>query len=95
MRRWRGRRPGSCGKLIDMSDPARKLLHEALALSENERLELASDLIASVDGPADAGWDAAWLAELDERVEIAREAGHTGADWVDVRARILGRLGRT
>ena len=78
-----------------MSDPARKLLHDALALSEDERLELASDLIASVDGPADTGWDAAWLAELDKRVETAREAGQTGSDWVDVRARILQRLGRT
>ena len=50
-----------------MSDAARKLLQEVLALPEDERLELASDIIASVEGPRDADWDDAWLAELDRR----------------------------
>jgi hypothetical protein len=30
-------------------------------LPEDERLELASEIIASVDVPRDADWDAAWL----------------------------------
>ena len=78
-----------------MSDPARKLLHQALALPEDERLALAAEIIASVDGPEDAGWEAAWLGELDKRVEAARTRGESGSDWTDVRARILKRLGRT
>lgn len=77
-----------------MSDAARKLLDEALALSEDERLELASEIIASVDGPRDADWEQAWLAELDRRTEAAKTRGETGSDWSDARARILGRLGR-
>lgn len=72
-----------------MSSSARKLLHQALALPEDERLALASEIIASVDGPEDAGWDAAWLGELDKRVEAARSRGQSGAEWTDARARIL------
>jgi hypothetical protein len=37
-----------------------KILTEALALSAEERVELASELLASVDGPADADWEQAW-----------------------------------
>jgi putative addiction module component (TIGR02574 family) len=77
-----------------MSDAARKISKDVLALPENERRELASEIIASVDGPGDADWDAVWLAELDRRSEAAKGRGETGADWTDVRARILKRLGR-
>jgi hypothetical protein len=37
-----------------MTDAAKKLLEAASALPEDERLELASELIASVDGPPTA-----------------------------------------
>ncbi len=77
-----------------MSDAARKILQDVLALPENERLELASEIIASVDGPRDADWEAAWLAELDRRTEAATHRGESGSDWTDARARILRRLGR-
>lgn len=78
-----------------MSDATRKLLQEVLNLPENERLELASEIIATVDGPPDAGWEAAWLSELDRRVDAAKSRGESGTDWTDARSRILKRLGRT
>lgn len=80
---------------MPMSDAARKLLEGVLALPEDERLQLASDIIASVDGPVDADWNASWLAELDRRIDVAKERGESGSDWTDARARILKRLGRT
>jgi putative addiction module component (TIGR02574 family) len=76
-----------------MTDAARKLLEDVLALPEDERLELASEIIASVDGPRDADWDASWLAELDRRTAVARQRGESGSDWTEARARILKRLG--
>jgi putative addiction module component (TIGR02574 family) len=76
-----------------MTGSARKLLDEVLALPEGERLELASEIIASVDGPHDGDWEHVWLAELDRRVEAARARGETAADWSEVRFRILKRLG--
>jgi putative addiction module component (TIGR02574 family) len=76
-----------------MSDAARKLLQDVLALPEEERLELASAILASVGGPRDAGWEAAWLEELDRRSDAVKPGGESGADWTDVRSRILKRLG--
>jgi putative addiction module component (TIGR02574 family) len=78
-----------------MTGPARKLLQDVLALPEDERLELASEIIASVDGPGDGDWEAAWLAELDRRAAAAKARGESASDWTDVRARILKRLSRT
>ena len=77
-----------------MTAAARKLLHDVLSLPEDERLELASQIIASVDGGEDADWETAWLSELDRRAEVARARGETGAEWSEVRARVLQRLGR-
>jgi putative addiction module component (TIGR02574 family) len=77
-----------------MTGSAHKLLQDLLALPEGERLELASEIIASVDGPSDADWESAWLGELDRRADAARARGGTASDWTDVRARILKRLGR-
>jgi putative addiction module component (TIGR02574 family) len=76
-----------------MTGRARKLLQDVLALPEDERLELASEILASVDGPPDADWEAAWLAELDRRAEAAQGGG--SSDWAEARARILKRLGRS
>ena len=56
-----------------MTDAAKKPLEAANALPEDERLALASELIASVDGLPDGNWEPAWLAELDRRVEAALE----------------------
>ncbi len=77
----------------DMTEAARKLLEDALTLSTDERLELASDLIASVDGPEDVDWEGAWLRELDRRVDSAAK-GQTPSDWSEPRSRILKRLTR-
>lgn len=73
-----------------MSSTARDLANRALDLPVEERLALASELIDSVEGPADPEWERAWLAELERR----RTVGEGDAKpWTDVRARILRRLG--
>jgi putative addiction module component (TIGR02574 family) len=69
-----------------------KLLDQALALSENERLDLAAELIASVDGPPDGGWDQAWQAELERRERAAAERSEPAPEWALVRGRILAKL---
>ena len=77
-----------------MTHAGKKLLEAAQALPEDERLELASELIASVDGPPDADWDSAWLSELDRRLAAARDRGESAPEWSEVRARVLRQLGR-
>jgi len=77
-----------------MTGAAKKFLGAASALPEDERLALASQLIASVDEPPDGDPESAWLAELDRLVEAARDRGEPAHDWREVRARVLSRLGR-
>jgi len=75
-----------------MTDAARKLLDDVLALPEKDRARIATEVLASLDGPPDADWEATWLAELDRRVEEAQRAGETGEDWRDLRADLLAEL---
>ncbi|MBZ0236389.1 MAG: hypothetical protein K8M05_28940 [Deltaproteobacteria bacterium] len=49
-------------------------------------------MIASVDGPADAGWDEAWQAELLRREQAAAARAEPAPEWSTVRARILAKL---
>ena len=77
-----------------MTQAGRKLLEDVLTLPVDERLELASAIIASVDGHADGDWDAAWTTEVDRRAEAARHRGDPGTEWPLVRERVLRNLGR-
>jgi putative addiction module component (TIGR02574 family) len=69
------------------------LKQAALALPQSERASLASDLVASLDGPEDADVAAAWDIEICRRInEIA--AGTAQFLEVDeVLARARARLG--
>jgi putative addiction module component (TIGR02574 family) len=52
------------------------LRSEALALSEAERAKLASDLVASLDGPEDSNLSEAWDVETCRRInEIENNPG--------------------
>lgn len=75
-----------------MSRSADALFSEALDLSVAERLKLASELIASVDGPPDSDWDRAWLAELDRRMDDVARRKEPLPEWAEVRASVLHRL---
>lgn len=77
-----------------MTRSAKRLLKDVLGLSEEDRVQIATEVLASLDGPPDGGWDDAWASELVRRQDAALERGEAGADWADVRARILARLGQ-
>lgn len=66
-----GERAGA--RLPNVTRSAKSLYADARDLGTFERLQPASELIASVDREPDLGWDAAWLAELDRRLG---EAAH-------------------
>lgn len=64
-----------------------------MALSESERAELAVELIASLDGPAEANVDPLWLAEAVRRAEDV-DAGRTElVGWEQARSAIRAKLG--
>jgi putative addiction module component (TIGR02574 family) len=78
-----------------MTKAAEAVLADALRLAPEARAELAAELLASLDGPADPDTEAAWAAEIERRVD-AIEAGTVALEsWDDVKRRIekniLGR----
>lgn len=78
-----------------MTKAGAALLADALRLSPEVRAELAAELLASLDGPADPDAETAWAAEIERRVD-AIEAGSVALEpWDEVKRRIgkdiLGR----
>ena len=77
-----------------MSKAAQSVVADALRLDPETRAELAAELLASLDGPADPDAEAAWDAEIDRRI-AAIEAGTIGLEpWTEVKRRIEKILGR-
>jgi len=76
-----------------MSNAARKLIDEAMGLTDDERLQVAVELLASVDGPPDGNWQTAWLEELERRRAASERRGERATAWHEVRDRLLRRLG--
>jgi hypothetical protein len=62
-----------------MSKTGQKVLNEAL------QLELAAELLASLDGEPDADVEAAWAAEIERRAARARSGEDAGRPWAEVR----------
>ena len=78
-----------------MTKPLTAVLADALRLDDDARAELAAELLASLDGPADPDADQAWDVEIERRIS-AIEAGQIPLEpWTKVRRRIerdvLGR----
>jgi putative addiction module component (TIGR02574 family) len=78
-----------------MPKTATDVLADALRLDPDVRAEVAAELLASLDGPADPDAELAWDAEILRRIE-AIEAGTIRLEpWDEVKRRIerdvLGR----
>ena len=71
-----------------MTESTKDLLERALALTPEERAELAVELIASVDGAKDGDVEAAWAAEIERRVAAARTGTSVARSWDEVESRI-------
>ncbi len=68
------------------------MLADALRLDSAARAELATERLASLDGPADPDAESAWDAEVDRRIE-AIEAGTIRLEpWQQVKRRIEKNL---
>jgi putative addiction module component (TIGR02574 family) len=85
------RRPAQAIVLV-MAARISHVLDEALALSTPDRAELAAELLSSLDGPADADAEAAWLEEIKRRATRAVSGESTGIAREEVRARVGCRL---
>ncbi len=70
------------------------LLNEALELPAVDRAELAADLLASLDGPADADAQTAWSDELRRRVDRVLAGEARGTPWPELREKLRARWGK-
>jgi putative addiction module component (TIGR02574 family) len=68
------------------------VLAEALQLPPEERADVAKRLIASLDGPEDEDVEAAWLAEVERRLQDVDRGTASAEPWDVVRERLATRL---
>jgi len=66
---------------------AQRLLKKALALPEQERAELAGNLLDSLDATVDEDADAAWQKEIARRLEEVKSGRVKTVPWSRVRAK--------
>lgn len=82
-------------KIADMTKAAEVVLADALRLDLEARAEVAAELLASLDGPADLDAAAAWAVEIERRVAAIEDGSVKLEPWGDVKRRvereILGR----
>jgi putative addiction module component (TIGR02574 family) len=74
--------------MLEMSERARKLLHDAMDLPVSERAGLAADLLASLDGEPEADVEAAWASEIERRAREALANPDDDVAWETVRAEL-------
>ena len=75
-----------------MATSATDILRQALELKEEERAELASLLIESLDEPAEEGVEAAWAIEIERRMADLDSGTAKTLPWDEVREKLHGRL---
>ena len=76
-----------------MGAEARRILETALALSDEERAEVAVYLLASLDGAPDADAERAWAAEITRRAESVLRGEARLVDWEDADAEAARLVG--
>lgn len=75
-----------------MTAQSQRLLSEVLILPERDRAELASLIIASLDGPPDADSQRLWAEEITRRIQEFEKDPSRAEDWQTVKARIQQKL---
>ncbi len=75
-----------------MATLAEELYQKALDLDERERAALAARLIESLDTELEEGVEAAWLAEVERRMEELDSGKVRSIPWEEVRAPLFRNL---
>lgn len=76
-----------------MTDRASQLLQQAVSLSEEERAELASSLLESLDASQDEGVQRAWEEEISRRVQELDSGSVKTVQWAELRKRLYSKFG--
>ncbi|MBM4262847.1 MAG: addiction module protein [Deltaproteobacteria bacterium] len=71
-----------------MSKTAEDILSKVMQLPIVERAEIATALIRSLDGEPEQEVEAAWNAEIEQRIARIRSGSAKGRPWSEVRKRL-------
>jgi putative addiction module component (TIGR02574 family) len=72
-----------------MSTTPKDLYKKAMSLPDQERAELVGMLLETLDVDEDSGVEAAWLTEIERRVEELDSGAVESVPWSEVRARVF------
>src|SRR5262249_50316971 len=81
------------GRLVSiMSTAAKDIIEAALKLDPADRVKVAHELLDSIDGGANGGLDAEWIAELEQRARDIEEGRTDFVSWPEARQEIEDSL---
>jgi len=72
-----------------MVSSAKKLYQSAMDLNDQDRAELVEMLLESLDLETEDGVEAAWLSEIECRVEEVDSGAVQSVPWSEVRSRVF------
>lgn len=75
-----------------MSDEVNELLKRAMALSADERAQLAGSLLDTLDEAVDEDVEASWQTELALRIQELDAGKVKTIPWTEVRNRLTAKL---
>jgi hypothetical protein len=75
-----------------MTDRARQVLHDAMELCDEERADLAAELLATLPPDAAEELHPDWLPEIERRARRAWADPDGGEPWPDVERQLRERL---
>jgi len=74
-----------------MKTTARSILNTALRLPEPDQVELATELLAHLEGPSEAEVDTAWAAEIERRTREIDQGTVRPIPWSAVKRAAVRR----
>lgn len=80
------------GNMERMTRATESILADALRLDAKARAELAAELLASLDGPADPDAASAWEREIQRRVDALEAGAEKLESWENVKRRIATNI---
>ena len=72
-----------------MASSTKELYQCAMDLNDQDRAELVGMLLESLDLQAEDGVEAAWLSEIERRIEEIDSGAVKAIAWTDVRSRVF------
>ncbi len=72
-----------------MNDKAAQILEAGIQLPEKERDDVAARLIESLEANGDGDLEAAWIAEIQKRIEELHQGKVKPLSWPEARRMIL------